>query len=215
MATIVTDKQIASLEQHIEKEREVRRSCDHAKATLLSSEFHLLAAQMADDDVLAGVLRSRTSRTSLILAQHSAHKETDCTVDEHTAILPALRSRDPKASAAAIVQHLRQVERANGQTHASQAESERSSLSLRMIGLWLALKVVDAAGCATHCQKAHDPRGALAIKEATDRPYLVGPQGLAWLWSADQRSMLARNIKYLVLRGGRELTVCFRVVISG
>lgn len=114
LAAIVTDKQIALLEQHIEKEREVRHSCDHAEAILLSSEFHLLAAQMADNDVLAGILKSLISRTSLILAQHSAHKETDCSVDEHTAILQALRSREPRASAAAIVQHLRQVfERAN------------------------------------------------------------------------------------------------------
>lgn len=114
LATIVTDKQIASLEQHIEREREVRHSCDHAEAILLSSEFHLLAAQMADNDVLAGILKSLISRTSLILAQHSTHKETDCSVDEHTAILQALRSRKPRASAAAFVQHLQQVfERAN------------------------------------------------------------------------------------------------------
>ncbi|CAN7182985.1 GntR family transcriptional regulator [Aminobacter sp. LjRoot7] len=114
LATIVTDKQIASLERHIERERDVRHSCDHAEAILLSSEFHLLAAQMADNDVLAGILKSLISRTSLILAQHSAHKETDCSVDEHTAVLQALRSREPRASAAAIVQHLRQVfERAN------------------------------------------------------------------------------------------------------
>jgi len=114
LATIVTDKQIASLERHIEKEREVRHQCDHAGAILLSSEFHLLAAQMADNDVLAGMLKSLISRTSLILAQHGTHKETDCSVDEHTAILQALRSREPTASAAAVIQHLRQVfERAN------------------------------------------------------------------------------------------------------
>lgn len=55
------------------------------------------------------MLKSLTSRTSLILAQHSTHKETDCSVEERTAILQALRSRQPTASAAAIVQHLRQV----------------------------------------------------------------------------------------------------------
>lgn len=114
LAAIVTDTQIASLERHIDREREVRHSCDHAEAILLSSEFHLLAAQMAGNDVLAGILKSLISRSSLILAQHGTHKQTDCSVEEHAAILQALRSREPRASAAAIVQHLRQVfERAN------------------------------------------------------------------------------------------------------
>ena len=73
---------------------------------------------MAGNEVLAGFLKSLISRTSLILAQHSTHQETDCSVDEHAAILQALRARDPEASAAAIVEHLNQVfEQANiGQT---------------------------------------------------------------------------------------------------
>ncbi|MCA0275760.1 MAG: GntR family transcriptional regulator [Proteobacteria bacterium] len=118
LATVVTDKQIAALEQHLEKEHEVRHSGDHTLAILLSGEFHLLAAHMAGNEVLAGFLKSLISRTSLILAQHSTHQETDCSVDEHQAILQALRARDPQASAAAIVEHLQQVfEQANiGQT---------------------------------------------------------------------------------------------------
>lgn len=118
LATVVTDKQIATLDQHLEKEHQVSHAGDHTAAILLSGEFHLLAAQMAGNEVLAGFLKSLISRTSLILAQHSTHQETDCSVDEHAAILQALRARDPEASAAAIVEHLNQVfEQANiGQT---------------------------------------------------------------------------------------------------
>jgi DNA-binding GntR family transcriptional regulator len=69
---------------------------------------------MSGNEVLAGFLKSLISRTSLILAQHSSHIESDCSVDEHAAILDALRARDAAASANAIEQHLRQVyERAN------------------------------------------------------------------------------------------------------
>ncbi len=118
LATVVTDKQIAALELHLVKEHDIRHSGDHTAAIVASGEFHMLAAHMAGNEVLAGFLKSLISRTSLILAQHSTHQETDCSVDEHAAILQALRARDPHASAAAIVEHLQQVfEQANiGQT---------------------------------------------------------------------------------------------------
>lgn len=114
LATVVTDKQIAALEQHLDKEHSIRHSGDHTAAIVASGEFHMLAAHMAGNEVLAGFLKSLISRTSLILAQHSTHQETDCSVDEHAAILLALRARDPQASAAAIADHLQQVfEQAN------------------------------------------------------------------------------------------------------
>lgn len=118
LAAIITDKQIAMLEEHLEREHSISHSGDHTAAIVASGEFHLLAAHMAGNEVLAGFLKSLISRTSLILAQHSTHQETDCSVDEHVAILQALRARDPQASAAAIIDHLRQVfEQANiGQT---------------------------------------------------------------------------------------------------
>lgn len=118
LATVITDKQIATLEAHLDKEHKVSNAHDHAAAILLSGEFHLLAAHMAGNEVLAGFLKSLISRTSLILAQHSTHQESDCSVDEHAAVLAALRARDAKAAGAAIVDHLQQVfERANiGQT---------------------------------------------------------------------------------------------------
>ena len=113
LATVITDKQIAVLEQHLEEEHKVDGH-DHARAIALSGEFHLLAARMSGNDVLAGFLKSLISRTSLILAQHSTHVESDCSTDEHAQVLDALRARDPEASARAIVDHLRQVfERAN------------------------------------------------------------------------------------------------------
>ncbi len=114
LAPRITDKQIAALEQHIQKEHEVRHTGDHAASILLSGEFHMHAAHMAGNDVLASFLKTLISRTSLILAQHSTHRETDCSLDEHAAILQALRARNPQASAAAIVDHLTKVfEQAN------------------------------------------------------------------------------------------------------
>lgn len=113
LAAIATEKQVQALQQHLEEEHKVD-SHNHARAILLSGEFHLLAARMAGNEVLASFLKSLISRTSLILAQHSTHHEADCSVDEHVDILNALRSRNPEAAADAIVAHLRHVfERTN------------------------------------------------------------------------------------------------------
>ncbi|WP_082509980.1 MULTISPECIES: GntR family transcriptional regulator [unclassified Rhizobium] len=113
LASIITDKQIQMLQQHLEDEHKVDGH-DHARAILLSGEFHLLAARMSGNEVLAGFLKSLISRTSLILAQHSTHQEPDCSVDEHAEVLDALRARNPQAAANAIVKHLGQVfDRAN------------------------------------------------------------------------------------------------------
>ncbi|GAA0613705.1 GntR family transcriptional regulator [Paenochrobactrum glaciei] len=109
LATIINDSQIKILEQHLAKEHEVHHSGDHAAAILLSGDFHMLAADMAQNQVLSGFLKVLISRTSLILAQHSTHQETDCSLDEHVAIINALRARDSQASAEAIVDHLEQV----------------------------------------------------------------------------------------------------------
>lgn len=109
LATVVTDEQIAALELHIHKEHHIRHRGDTTAAILASGEFHILAAQMAGNEVLTGFLKSLISRTSLILAQHGTHREHDCSIDEHAAILTALRARDAAASATAIVDHLDQV----------------------------------------------------------------------------------------------------------
>lgn len=114
LAGVITNRQLSELEQHLKREHALEHGGDRAQAIILSGEFHLVAAQMAGNQVLAGFLKLLISRTSLILAQHSVHQESDCSVDEHEAILAALRERDPQASAEAISDHLRQVyDRAN------------------------------------------------------------------------------------------------------
>ena len=114
LAATITEAQLAQLADHIAQERDANSRADEPGSILLSGEFHLLAARMAGNDVFTGFLKSLISRTSLILAQHGRHEETDCSVDEHVAVLDALRTRDPERAAAAIVAHLQHVvERSN------------------------------------------------------------------------------------------------------
>lgn len=114
LAETITEPQLSSLIEHIAREREANSRADEPGSILLSGEFHLLAASMAGNEVFTGFLKSLISRTSLILAQHGRHEESDCSVDEHVAVVEALRSRDPETAAAAIIAHLRHVvERSN------------------------------------------------------------------------------------------------------
>jgi DNA-binding GntR family transcriptional regulator len=109
LAETASDPQLEALADHIGKERQASSNEDEPGSILLSGEFHLLAARMAGNAVFTGFLKSLISRTSLILAQHGRHEETDCSVDEHLAVLEALRTRDPAIAEAAIATHLQHV----------------------------------------------------------------------------------------------------------
>jgi len=108
LARKATSAQLDALAAHIQQER-TAGDADGPAAILLSGEFHILAAHMAGNDVFAGFLNSLISRTSLILAQHGRHEESDCSVDEHVSILEALRSGDADAAVAALADHLHHV----------------------------------------------------------------------------------------------------------
>lgn len=126
LARVVTDRQIVDLSAHLKREHEIRRTGDHTAAILLSGDFHLLAAAMAGNEVLAVFLKSLISRTSLILAQHSTgNHDSDCNLDDHGAIIGALKARDPEASGRAIVHHLWHV---FAQANIDQNERPRRSL---------------------------------------------------------------------------------------
>lgn len=109
LAERITDRQIAALEKHLELEHRADGVHNHTEAILLSGNFHLLAAEMAGNQVLAGFLKTLISRTSLILVQHSTGQDTECSVDEHAQVLAALRKRDPEAASAAILDHMHHV----------------------------------------------------------------------------------------------------------
>ncbi len=109
LAPVVDDRQVQLLEDHIKREELAINSRQLAESIRLSGKFHLLAARMAGNDVLLSFLRSLTSRSSLILALHSARHESDCSVDEHVQIVDALRAHDAEAACRAMSKHLGHV----------------------------------------------------------------------------------------------------------
>ena len=109
LAVMHTDKQLQMLQNHLEQEGAAHKKDDYGASILLSGEFHLMAARMAGNSVFVDFLNSLISSSSLILAQFSRHHESECSADEHTKIIQALQTRDPKLAALAIEGHLNGV----------------------------------------------------------------------------------------------------------
>ncbi len=97
---------IELLEAHLAREQKAHNAGDNTKAISLSGEFHLLSARLAGNDVLLRFLQELISRTSLILTLHGRHNSAQCGIDEHRAIIEALKARDTETAAAAMVDHL-------------------------------------------------------------------------------------------------------------
>jgi DNA-binding GntR family transcriptional regulator len=110
LAQRLTGEQAARLEQHVEQEAEARAR-GGSESIRLAGEFHLLLAELAGNRVLARYVGEVVSRCSLILAAYARPHSSDCAVDEHRAIIAALRRGDGEAAAAAMLHHLGDVER--------------------------------------------------------------------------------------------------------
>jgi DNA-binding GntR family transcriptional regulator len=102
----IDDHKLALLEAQLEREQNAHNDGDNARAISLSGEFHLLAARLAGNEVLTRFLRELISRTSLVLTLHGHHNSAQCGIDEHRAIIDALKACDAEQAAAAMVQHL-------------------------------------------------------------------------------------------------------------
>ena len=109
LARAATEPQLKRLAQHIKREETALKQGDMAASIRLSGEFHLLAAQIAGNEVLARFLSELVSRTSLILAIHGRQGVSECGIEEHREILTAVRNRDADKAAKAMVRHLGDV----------------------------------------------------------------------------------------------------------
>ena len=106
LAECIDDNKIELLEAHLAREQKAHNAGDNAKAISLSGEFHLLAARLAGNEVLARFLRELISRTSLVLTLYGRHNSAQCGIDEHREIIEALRAGDGERAAEAMVAHL-------------------------------------------------------------------------------------------------------------
>jgi DNA-binding GntR family transcriptional regulator len=102
--------QLRRLRSLLARERAAEAAGNRLEGTRLSGEFHLLLADLAGNQVLAGFLRELVARSSLILSLYGVRSDRQCAMDEHAALLDALASHDAEAGARVMCRHLRDIE---------------------------------------------------------------------------------------------------------
>src|SRR5690606_7774722 len=81
LCAIVDDKAARRLRDHVEAERRAHDADDVEGAIRLSGAFHMLIAELAQSQILAGLLRDLVSRTSLITALYQSQEAHNCGPD--------------------------------------------------------------------------------------------------------------------------------------
>lgn len=101
---------IASLHEHVAREREACDRGDKTDIVRLSGGFHLLIGELAGSPYLSDVLRDLVSRTSLIMVMYQRRSQADCGPDEHTAIINAIAASDAVLAMSLMDHHIDHLE---------------------------------------------------------------------------------------------------------
>jgi DNA-binding GntR family transcriptional regulator len=102
----VTAAQLETLKAHIDAEHLALAAGEMGKSLSLSGQFHIAVADIADQQVLGGIIRSLISRSSLIIALYWKRPDTACESHSHHALLAALSGRDGQAAEEIMKSHI-------------------------------------------------------------------------------------------------------------
>jgi DNA-binding GntR family transcriptional regulator len=85
---------MAKLDLHLAAERDAARRGDRAASVRLSGAFHLLLVDALENAELSRFSRELLSRSSVMVSLYEPAQSSVCAVDEHGAVVEALRKRD-------------------------------------------------------------------------------------------------------------------------
>lgn len=109
-ARTITPAGLSHLRNHVEQERAARLRGDRRAEIKLSGDFHLVLAEVAGNDTLAGFLRELVIRSSLIIAVYEKPGAQGCSAEEHNRLIALLAAHDAEAAAREMDAHLAEVE---------------------------------------------------------------------------------------------------------
>lgn len=109
-ASRITDEKIRELESIVRDDKQAQQRGDKQAAVRLSGEFHLCLGRIAGNEVLLAFLKELVSRSSLIIATYGMTDEADCSVDDHRAVIVALRQGDAAGAVSLVRDHLHYLE---------------------------------------------------------------------------------------------------------
>ena len=129
-ASLAAKRDIARLKRHVREEAEARASGERSRAIRLSGEFHLILAEIGQNDVLQKFLKELVLRSSLIIGLYASTSGPACEDDDHHALVEALGAGDRSKAADLIDAHLRQIEEALRFTREEEPVDLRSILAI-------------------------------------------------------------------------------------
>lgn len=118
------------LRDHARLELEAIAANDNGRAILLSGQFHMMIADIADHAIFAGFVRELVSRSSLVVALYWRRRDTTCERHAHDAIINALEQSDGSRSSELMLSHL--VDILSGLDLTAQSGEERPLAELLM-----------------------------------------------------------------------------------
>src|SRR5882757_6789121 len=107
---ILDDTLLARLDAHLIAEREAAERLDRAASVKLSGAFHIHLVDALGNPDLSRFLRDLLSRSSVMVSVYEPATQSICAVDEHGAIVAALRARDVMRAIELSREHFLHVE---------------------------------------------------------------------------------------------------------
>jgi DNA-binding GntR family transcriptional regulator len=98
------------LDAHLAEERQAAERGDRAESVRLSGAFHLHLVDALGNPELSRFLRDLLSRSSVMVSVYEPASQSICAVDEHGAIVEALRAKDAVRAIALSHHHFLHVE---------------------------------------------------------------------------------------------------------
>ncbi|MDE2606927.1 MAG: GntR family transcriptional regulator [Burkholderiales bacterium] len=105
-----TPARLRALREHVAQEKAAVSGDDAGERQQLLGDFHVRMAELADNAVLAQILRDLVSRSSLITLMYQRESFTAHSLEEHAELLKALVAKDEKRAVKLMDEHLRHVE---------------------------------------------------------------------------------------------------------
>lgn len=108
-ASAITPLQLCMLQEKIDEERDIFKRKDLEAYLKVNDAFHIIIAESSGNGTLADYVRNILSRifVQMIFFESFFDFDTNPSLDDHIAILEALKARDEERCAALISEHLR------------------------------------------------------------------------------------------------------------
>ena len=105
-----TRRDILRMRDHLKRERDADNRRDRTAMIRLSGEFHLLIAELADNELLRRFLADLITRESLVILTYEQPGRPSCSNHEHEHILEAFERGDAERAATLMIEHLIAIE---------------------------------------------------------------------------------------------------------